>query len=199
MTVPSFVPESPELFAVGNWTVHGLTLSGDKLKWLWDKTHEHKTLYSDLTRDDPDNFVMAMLHPGTVWLEIWEDNTKIVGMLWVTNLEQAVDANVHMMYFDRRPAEKDEVTMTAIRWFFREFPVHRLTAELPMIYHATIRLLERMGFKREGIKREALLIGGKWNDQAIYGITRAEVGVQWEALQKTLQAKPKLSLVSTQT
>ncbi|MGI0132433.1 MAG: GNAT family N-acetyltransferase [Thermoplasmata archaeon] len=36
------------------------------------------------------------------------------------------------------------------------------------------RLLERLGFRREGTLRDALFHHGRWHDVALYGITRSE-------------------------
>ena len=98
----------------------------------------------------------------------------MVGIVWFGDMDQVVDCTAHMVFFDRQPAEKLELCRTLMQWMFDQFPLHRITVTPPAIYHATIRLLEKLGFTKEGCKREAVLLGGKWNDQLIFGITRKE-------------------------
>jgi RimJ/RimL family protein N-acetyltransferase len=52
--------------------------------------------------------------------------------------------------------------------------VHRITASLDPLNDASIRLLERLGFQREGIARLGLLIRGEWVDDLIYSLLRSD-------------------------
>ena len=165
-----------ELFRVGKWSIQNLSLTYEKAQILWDKYNEHKTLFTDLSKGNIDNWVRYVTNPDSFWLEIIDTtNGETVGLIYFNDMEQIVDIEMHAVIFDRQPAEKLEVLRETLRWMFENFPINRITGPTAAIYFRTMRLLERAGFKNEGTKREAMLIGGKWVDTVWYGITRSEV------------------------
>ena len=60
---------------------------------------------------------------------------------------------------------------------FRETSLHRIYATVSLENVASLRLLARLGFTREGIMREHYLIQGRRVDEVLYGLLRHE----WEA------------------
>lgn len=175
MTAPMILPldENTEILFCDRWIVKHMTLTEEKVVMLWGLFQRHRTLFSDFTRNDPSNFLHAMLASNSIWMEIWEHDV-IIGLVWFGEMHNIVDCQVHLVFFDRRPMEKLQLCAKIMEWMFNNFPLHRITATLPSIYRQTIKLLVRLGFTMEGCKREALLMGGNWIDQAIYGITREE-------------------------
>jgi hypothetical protein len=160
----------------GNMAIRDLTLTPEKLDVLWKLIQRHSTLFSDLTRGDDENFIRAITAPNTLWYEVLKYDT-VVGLVWFGETHQIVDCVVHLVFFDRMPSEKVPVLKELLKWMFDSFPLQRMTATPPEIYFRTIKVLERLGFTREGTKREAVLIGGKWINQALFGVTRREVGL----------------------
>lgn len=156
------------------WEVSDMTLNHEKILALWKLLQRHRTLFSDLTWCDVDNFVRSLMSSNTIWLEVREAGT-VVGVIWFDELHTVTDAIAHLVFFDRMPTEKVDLCKAVIRWMFERFPLHRLTVTPPAIYFMTVKLLKRLGFTQEGRKREAVLIGGEWRDQLIFGITRNEV------------------------
>lgn len=147
----------------------------DKIKWLWEEMNRYRTLFNDLTRGSADNFYTVMTLPDSFWLDVLDEQDRLVGMIYWTDLAQMIDANVHLMFFDRKPAEKLELCKAVAKWFFDYFPqCNRMTATLPEIYHATIRLAEHIGFRREGRKRKSQLMGGHYVDEIILGLLASE-------------------------
>jgi len=57
---------------------------------------------------------------------------------------------------------------------FRETDLHRVYATVSVENTASIRLLERLGFTREGIMRQHYLIQGRRIDEIIFGLLRHE-------------------------
>lgn len=163
-----------EILKVDRWSVREVELTVEKTKALWEMLQRYKTLFSDLTRSDQENFVRVITAPHTMWFEII-DYDVIVGIIWFGDLWQVTDCTAHMVFFDRRPAEKIDLCKAVVRWMFDNFPLRRMSVTPPKIYHATVRLLEKIGFRQEGCKRDAVLLGGKWNDQLMFGILRHEV------------------------
>ncbi len=168
--------EPEELFHKGKWSVRDLALTLDKARDLWEKYNEHRTLFTDLSKGNLENWVRFITDPDSFWLELVDTETgETVGLMYFRGMEQIVDIEMHAVTFDRKPAEKLELVREIIRWMFANFPINRITAPTASIYFSTKRLLERAGLTHEGVRREALLIGGKWVDRVWYGITRSEV------------------------
>jgi|ERR1043166_5062301 hypothetical protein len=178
VTMPVQVSENGYLHddavvACGEWSAYHMTLTREKIEAMWEMLHRHKTLFSDLTMWDKANFLRVLLSPDSVWLEVRKHGC-IVGIVWFGDLHQVVDCSGHMVFFDWQPAEKLGLCKAIVRWMFDSFPINRITVTPPVIYRRTVRLLERIGLRREGCKREAVLMDGKWNDMFVYGITRRE-------------------------
>lgn len=163
------------IVTVDKWEVREMAaLSPEKIDALWGMLQKYRTLFSDLTIDDKANFIQAIIAPHTMWFEVVEHDV-IVGIVWFSDMYQVTDCTGHMVFFDRLPAEKLRLCKGLVKWMFVQFPLQRMTVTPPEIYFATIRLLLKIGLKYEGRKRQAVLLGGKWNDQMIYGILRSEV------------------------
>lgn len=157
------------------WRVRELVLTPEKLQFLWEEESKFRSLFSDLTKGDFENYMAVCTDPQSYWLEVIE-GPQTVGLVYWTGMQAVIDVDVHVTFFDRKPAEKLDLCKTIARWFFEHNPqVHRMTATLPIIYHATIRLAEHIGFRREGLKRQSQLMGGKRIDEVILGLLATEI------------------------
>ena len=172
MTTALLTPVEP-IITVGKWDVREMVLTWEKVEAMWSMMSKYTTLFSDLTRGDFKNFFAVLTQQRTLWFEIWEGE-DLVGMLWLTDMELTVDASAHMAFFDRKPTEKEPVVKALIKWVFEHYPLHRMSCSVPRMYHATHRLVERLGFRREGTKREAVMIHGTWDDIKMYGLLRSQ-------------------------
>lgn len=63
---------------------------------------------------------------------------------------------------------------------FRTLKLHRLEANIQPHNRASIELVKRCGFTREGFSRKYLKIGGRWRDHERWAILRED----WEASKK---------------
>lgn len=169
--------EAPsDLITYGAWHVHELTMDQEKIEWIWREMQKYPTLFSDLTRDNEKVFLSAITNKFSYWLEVDNDDGELIGLMYVMDLYKGIDATVHLIFFDRRPTEKAPLVREMIKHVFLQFPyLHRLTAVIPSIYHATIRLARKTGFAEEGRKRQSLLIRHEWCDEVIFGILGDEV------------------------
>lgn len=156
------------------WTVQDMTLSREKIDQIWRMLRRSRTLFSDLTMDDVPNFIASITSPDSMWFEV-RQNGVMIGIIWFGELHQVIDCQAHMVFFDRKPAEKRELCMKVVKWMFHNWPLERMTVMPPVMYTRTVRFLKDAGFKQEGLKRRSALIGGRWWDQAMFGITRSEV------------------------
>jgi RimJ/RimL family protein N-acetyltransferase len=64
-----------------------------------------------------------------------------------------------------------------MRLGFEGLDLHRATASCDARNEASIRVMERLGMRREACFREAFLTDGVWSDELVYAILRSE----WEA------------------
>jgi len=62
----------------------------------------------------------------------------------------------------------------ALRHAFRPLKLHRVEANIQPENVASIRLVERLGFRREGFSPRYLKIGGRWRDHVRYALLAEE-------------------------
>jgi len=61
-----------------------------------------------------------------------------------------------------------------VRFAFEEMQLRRLEAEIDPRNAASAKLLERLGFVREGLLRQRWDLKGEVTDSGLYGLLRAE-------------------------
>jgi RimJ/RimL family protein N-acetyltransferase len=66
-----------------------------------------------------------------------------------------------------------ECLTALLRFAFESLRLHRLTADADPRNHASIRLLERMGFRREGYLHEHYFVHGERQDALLMGLLRS--------------------------
>lgn len=66
-----------------------------------------------------------------------------------------------------------EAVGAAIAFGFGPMGLHRIAADTEPRNARSIRLLERLGFRFEGLQRQAYFQGGEWQDAALYGLLEA--------------------------
>lgn len=69
-----------------------------------------------------------------------------------------------------------EALRRAVDYCFEELSMNRIGAEVYATNPRSVRMLERVGFKREGVLRESVLKGDGFVDEYAYGLLRRE----WE-------------------
>ena len=67
-----------------------------------------------------------------------------------------------------------EMLRVLLQFAFTEMRLHRLTADTDPNNHPSIRLLERLGFRREGYFLEHYLVQGEPQDSVMYGLLRSD-------------------------
>lgn len=161
------------MISFDRWTVSELKVDVPTISNLWRKLQQFPTLFSDETRGDIDGLISLVRAENTIWLEIREGE-EVVGVVYFI-FDGSGDADSHMVFFDRRPAEKRELLQAVVRQLFDILPsLVRISATVPDIYFSTWRLVEKIGFRREGKKRLGVSIGGKRVDLHLYGLLRHE-------------------------
>lgn len=162
------------LIAVLPWGARPMVMTQEKVRWLWAEMNKFRALFSDLTIGSIDNFTNLITLPDSYWLDVINIETKkSVGVVYLLNVTS--NPEVHIMFFDRVFKDKLELSKTLMRFLFATFMFHRITAVTPVIYRNTILFAKKLGFREEGIRRESILVGGRWLDEVMLGILDSEV------------------------
>jgi ribosomal-protein-alanine N-acetyltransferase len=100
------------------------------------------------------------------------DNHVLVGGLTLANIRRGVAQAGSIGYWTGAPFAGQGYMTAAVRalipFCFRSLRLHRLEAACIPGNTASIRLLEKTGFKREGYARGYLCINGIWQDHLLY-------------------------------
>lgn len=161
------------ILSCDGYDVKPMNLTWPKLLFIWEQLSRFRTLFSDLTKGDLENFIRYITSQDTLWLEIWKGD-NLVGIITCEGMHRIIDIEAHVLFLDREVANKAGVCKEVVKWLFDNFALQRITVEVPRLYFATIRLVEQIGFRYEGTKRDAILIGGKWENVKTFGLTRRE-------------------------
>ena len=112
------------------------------------------------------------------------EDGRIVGSL---NLSQIVRGNFRSAYLGYYAGEPyagrgymTEAIGLLLRHAFRSLKLHRVEANIQPGNLASIALVRRAGFVREGYSRRYLKIGGRWRDHERWAITAED----WRAVRK---------------
>jgi RimJ/RimL family protein N-acetyltransferase len=162
------------LIQTPTWIARDLELTPDKIEWIWQEFQMCKTLLNDFNRRK-EVLVAGLINESVYWIEVINVTGNTVGLISL-ELNRFIDGSLNFYFFDRQIANKVDICALVLDHLFRTFPgLHRITVMIPDIYHATIRLLRRLRFSREGMVRESQLIGGRWVNEVVYGILASEV------------------------
>jgi ribosomal-protein-alanine N-acetyltransferase len=101
------------------------------------------------------------------------DDNAMVGGLTLANIRRGVAQAGSIGYWIGAPFAKKGYMTAAVRalipYSFTALRLHRLEAACIPNNAASIRLLEKTGFTREGYARGYLCINGAWQDHLLYG------------------------------
>ena len=105
-----------------------------------------------------------------------KDDNALVGGLTLANIRRGVAQAGSLGYWmGQRYAGRGHMTAAVgalVPFAFGSLRLHRLEAACIPTNVASIRLLERTGFMREGFAREYLCINGTWQDHLLYGLLK---------------------------
>ena len=113
------------------------------------------------------------------WLLTNRDDGAVVGTLDIFKLEPAhrrCEFGYSLASSCWGRGWMTEAATAALDWAFAHLPLDRIEADTDPRNTASIRLLERLGFTREGTLREKWRVGDEVSDSAVFGLLRRE----WE-------------------
>jgi ribosomal-protein-alanine N-acetyltransferase len=101
-------------------------------------------------------------------------STALVGGVTLCNVRRGVTQSCTLGYWVGAAYAKQGYMTAAVRavvpFVFNSLELHRLEAACLPTNTASMRLLERVGFKREGLARSYLRINGEWRDHVLYAL-----------------------------
>ena len=107
------------------------------------------------------------------------DDNAMVGGLTLANIRRGVAQAGSIGYWVGAPFARKGYMTAAVRalipYSFNTLRLHRLEAACIPDNAASVRLLERTGFRREGYARGYLCINGIWQDHLLYARLKDDV------------------------
>lgn len=104
---------------------------------------------------------------------------QLVGGITVSNIRRGVAQMATLGYWVgeqySRKGYMSEAVGILLPWLFNEQGLHRIEAACLPENVASYKLLEKLGFQREGLARRYLCINGVWHDHLLYGILRNDM------------------------
>ncbi len=151
-------------------------LTPGKIQELWEEYRKHDVLFSDYTEGKVEPFLDLLLSSSSIWWEIFSlVEEKPIGVMCATRIIPHFEANGHFAIWSGKARGKEKLILETMRWLFDRYDLHRMTAEVAAYQRGVVRFVERLGFTREGEKREAVVKDGKWLGLELFGMTREEL------------------------
>jgi len=137
-------------------------------RWVEQTDATIKDFVTEMRRG-PDNYLFGIVHLET---------ERHIGNIKVGAVNH-IHKHCEVGYFigDREMWGKGiatEAIRLATQFAFERLDLHRAQAVVDVDNPASAKALERVGYTREGTMREKLFMDGRWNDQFLYGILRAD-------------------------
>lgn len=105
-------------------------------------------------------------------------STALVGGITLCNVRRGVTQSCTLGYWVGAAYARQGYITAAVRavvpFVFDSLELHRLEAACLPTNTASMRLLERVGFKKEGLARRYLRINGDWRDHLLYALLETD-------------------------
>jgi ribosomal-protein-alanine N-acetyltransferase len=106
-----------------------------------------------------------------------EDEDRILGRIALGGVLLGAFQNAYVGYWIDAEHQgrglMTEATRAAASFAFRTVGLHRLQAAV-MPHNPSLRVLEKVGFRREGVAERYLCIAGTWEDHILFAVTAEE-------------------------
>ncbi|MNX77465.1 putative ribosomal N-acetyltransferase YdaF [compost metagenome] len=117
---------------------------------------------------------------GTAWpLFVFDpDEERLMGAITLSNIRRGVAETGTLGYWIGQPYAGQGVGTAAARamlgFAFGSLKLHRVEAACVPSNHASRRVLEKAGFRHEGLAKAYLKINGAWADHLLFGVIEDE-------------------------
>lgn len=123
---------------------------------------------------------LSNLRAAEEFLFFWQESGEIVGQVKLSGVNHTMgygEIGYSIAESHQGRGIGTLAVQTLVEKVFRETSLRRLFAFVAVENTASCRLLERVGFRREGVCREHFLIRGVPTDEAIHGLLRSDLAL----------------------
>jgi ribosomal-protein-alanine N-acetyltransferase len=107
-----------------------------------------------------------------------EDERRVVGRIALGGVLRGAFQNAYLGYWIDQQQQGRGLTTEAVcamtAFAFSAAGLHRVQAAVMPRNGASLRVLEKVGYRREGVAERYLCIAGRWEDHMLYAITAEE-------------------------
>jgi ribosomal-protein-alanine N-acetyltransferase len=109
----------------------------------------------------------------------------LIGRVQLSGVMRGVFQNAHLGYWidgaHQGQGFMSEAVAATLAFAFTEARLHRVQVAIMPRNAASLRVMEKIGFRREGEAERYLCIAGKWEDHVLFAMTAEE----WQARQQS--------------
>ena len=152
------------------YTVDAYPMTFENIRHLWTRFARHRVLASDFAYGEPGVFFRMIMARTTVVLKVGD-----VGILYLTDLIPGYDAEGHYFFWDRVTDGRHKLILHGLKWAMDSFNLHRVNIDIPKHAYAALHRVHKIGFRLEGVSKEAILYKEKWHDVFHFGVLVSEL------------------------
>lgn len=108
-----------------------------------------------------------------------EHEGKVVGQLNVSNILHGSVSSAILGYWICPASAGKGITAKAVGlvtdYLFNQYGLHRVEINIRPENAASLRIVEKLGFRYEGLKKKYIHINGDWRDHYVFALTSDEV------------------------
>jgi len=120
-----------------------------------------------LEREDQEAFLVVRI-----------DTDELAGVVTIDDIVRGSYQYANLGYYAFAPhagrGYMREALRLAIRYCFRELKLHRLEASIQPENRRSLALVKGLGFRKEGVTRRYLKLGGRWRDHERWALLAEE-------------------------
>lgn len=152
----------------------------DKAEFIDKANSSRKFLYPwiDIQVNDVyfERYLQKLKDRSEGFLICLNDNDAIVGVININEIVRGIFQSGYMGYYlFEQYAGQGYMTdgmRLVIKYAFAKLKLHRLEANIQPKNKASIKLVKRLGFKKEGLSLRYLKIGGRWRDHERWALLK---------------------------
>ncbi len=153
------------------------TENADHLQPWWPTFHAEQ-FTAGFWRSTLHHYDQDFRNGRAVKMFLFDYSENVVGIVNLNQLVRGVSHSAILGYGIARDCEgkglMTEAVMEVVKYAFGPLYLHRLTANYIPVNVASGRILEKVGFVKEGYAKDYLLINGQWRDHVLTGLNNSD-------------------------
>jgi RimJ/RimL family protein N-acetyltransferase len=142
----------------------------------WESTLDYISRYNPLRQVSKADVERSYekLHPDEKWFFIEKKDGTKVGFIEHTSVRGYSEIGYVLTPSERGKGYCTEAVQIMVDYLFLSKSIVRIQAGTHVENTSSQKILEKTGFKREGLIRKEMFVHGKWADALLYSILREE-------------------------